>query len=207
LERTILQFSREQEEVPGYLIPTYYFDYLKSGDARPLAGVFYHNVIDIVSLAALFNYMGAILESPLKNPLPSLDMAAIAKLYEEHGRLEEAADLYETCLREGIPEDFFVSTLQRFALLRRKQGNMEQATTLWVKASGYGDISAFVELSKYYEHVQRHYGDALDWAVKGLEAIQQKRMARYQRQIWEDEFQKRIDRLTLKTKRQTEPKT
>ena len=93
--------------MPGYLIPQYYFDYLSSGDARPLAGVFYHNVFDIVSLAVLFDYMANVLDSPSDFNLHSLDVVAVARLYEENGRIEDAAELYEQGLSSGLPEDVF----------------------------------------------------------------------------------------------------
>lgn len=198
LERTILGFTRDQEEVPGYLIPEYYFNYLRTGDARPLEGVFYHNTIDIVSLAALFNYMGTILESPGSADLPSLDIAAIAKLYEDGGRLEDAASLYEASLAMGLPEQFFIRTLERFAFLRRKQGKLELAAGLWQKAAQYGDLAAFVELAKYFEHNKRDIASALEWSTKGFEEAHHQHLPRYQIQIWEEEFQKRIARLTIK---------
>ncbi|MDO9349176.1 MAG: ribonuclease H-like domain-containing protein, partial [Anaerolineales bacterium] len=51
IEENVLGAPRNSQEVPGYEIPYIYFDYLRSGDARPLAGVFYHNAMDIVALA------------------------------------------------------------------------------------------------------------------------------------------------------------
>src|SRR4030095_9484775 len=53
LEEHVLGMKRASEEVPGYEIPWLYFDYLRTGDARPLAGVFYHNAMDVVAMAAL----------------------------------------------------------------------------------------------------------------------------------------------------------
>jgi len=52
LEAAILGVEREVD-VPGWAIPGIYFDYLRSGDARPLAPVFEHNRHDLLSLATL----------------------------------------------------------------------------------------------------------------------------------------------------------
>jgi uncharacterized protein len=96
LETDILNLPRTDEEVPGWLIPQLYFDYLRSGDARPLAGILYHNAMDILSLAALFNFVSDILMDPSDTRLlDSLDIAAIARIYEEMGRHEKAIALYE----------------------------------------------------------------------------------------------------------------
>ena len=56
LEQNVLGLTRSSEEVPGYEIPWLYFDYLRTGDARPLAGVFYHNAMDVVAMAALLTH-------------------------------------------------------------------------------------------------------------------------------------------------------
>jgi uncharacterized protein len=39
LEKEIVRYYRTNDEVPGWMIPELYSDYLRSGDARPLAGV------------------------------------------------------------------------------------------------------------------------------------------------------------------------
>ncbi len=54
LERAILGVSRDGvPDAPGWLIPSLYFDYVRSGDARPLARVFSHNALDVLSMVAL----------------------------------------------------------------------------------------------------------------------------------------------------------
>lgn len=198
LEREILGFTREQDEVPGYLIPQVYFDYLTSGDARPLAGVFYHNVIDIVSLAALFHHLAEILDHPNSDHLHSLDVVAIARLYEENRKIEEAADLYEKGLAAGLPQDVFFNTIERFALLRKKQGLFDLAVSLWEKSARLGNLKACRELSKICEHNLKRPEEALTWAHRGQEYLAMHRMPRYQMQVWIDEFQKRVDRLEKK---------
>jgi len=198
LERHILGVLREQDEVPGYLIPQYYFDFLSTGDARPMAGVFYHNIIDIVSLAALFDHMANILESPEKSNLPSLDVVAVARLYEENGRLENAADLYESGLSAGLPETVYYKTIERLATLRRRQGRYDLAVALWEKAARLGSIDAYCELAKIYEHHLKHSEEALTWSLKGLILLQEKMLPKYVYQSWQKDFNKRIDRLRKK---------
>lgn len=169
LEREIGRFYRTGEEVPGYLIPQLYFDYLKSGDARPLGGIFYHNAMDILSLAALFNHVAALVKEPVRLAQgKGLDLAAIARMYEELGWLEQAADLYEASLNEGLDEPFFIKTIDRYALLRRKQGDWEKAVMLWEKAVEHGQYLSCVELAKYYEHRSRNYREALAWTERAL---------------------------------------
>ncbi|HEX2979166.1 MAG TPA: ribonuclease H-like domain-containing protein, partial [Anaerolineaceae bacterium] len=66
IETNVLGANRTQEEVPGWMIPQMYFDYLRSADARPLRGVLYHNAMDILALAALFCRTVEMLARPLE---------------------------------------------------------------------------------------------------------------------------------------------
>ncbi len=52
LEEGVLGFKR-QGDVPSGDVPGLYFDFLETGDLDSLEGVFHHNVLDIISLAAL----------------------------------------------------------------------------------------------------------------------------------------------------------
>lgn len=63
LEEQILGIERNGD-VPGAEIPGIYFDYLRTGDACGLQPVFFHNALDIVSLAAAGTEMGRVLGDP-----------------------------------------------------------------------------------------------------------------------------------------------
>lgn len=168
LETEILGLARTQEEVPGWMIPEIYYEYLRTGDAQPLSGVVYHNAQDIVSLGLLFNHVAGLLAAPLQvSPQQGLDLIAIARLYEEMDQWDQAVHLYEHSLTQGLPLPFFLDTLRRYANLYRKQGRWEEAMRLWVKAVDYHQVDACVELAKHHEHRQRDYEGALHWVEVG----------------------------------------
>ncbi len=198
LEKSILNFHRTEEEVPGYLIPEYYFNYLRSSDARPLAGVLYHNAVDIVSLAALFKYIASTLDEPLKCDVPSLDRVAIARLYDDLGFFDTAASLYELGLAQGLPEDFFLKTLQRFALSCRKQERWDLAKAIWIKAAQHNDFTAYIELAKFYEHHEKDPIEALDWVQEGLSAVSTSSAPLYLKQTVTEDLERRMARLLRK---------
>lgn len=201
LEKEIVRFYRTTDDIPGWMIPQIYFDYLHNGDARPLSGIFYHNAIDILSLAALFGRIGEMLKDPIQNASEyGLDLAAIARLYEEMGMLEEAVGLYERSLNLGdLPEPFLLKTMERYALLRRRQQDWGKAVQLWQKAAEYGHLAACIELSKYYEHRERNFTEALDWARKALLALDYSGSNLYSVKAIERDIQRRIGRLYQKT--------
>jgi uncharacterized protein YprB with RNaseH-like and TPR domain len=199
LEVDILSLPRTQEEVPGWMIPELYFEYLKSGDSRPLAGVFYHNGMDILSLAAIFSVVNQMLNDPISEIVPhGLDIIALARMYEELGRLDTAIQLYEAGLQRDLPIPFFLQTLERFALLYRKQGEWEQASALWQKAVDYHQYEAAIELAKYYEHQLRDYPQALHWSEVAAACLEYQRLPAYQKRTILQELDHRITRLRQK---------
>ena len=173
IEKQILQVERTSEEVPGWLVPQFYFDYLKSGDARPLAGVIYHNEIDILSLAALFLHGAGMLNNPEKNNIiNNTDRFGIGRLFEDMGLLDKSHAVYKECLTKGLPEELFLEVLQRKALLYKRNDNWKEAIILWEEASKLGDIDSMIELAKYYEHQERDYIAARAWTHKAIETLQ-----------------------------------
>ena len=53
LESEVLGVRRKGEDVPGWLNPGMHADYARSGDAREMPRIFYHNAQDILSLVTL----------------------------------------------------------------------------------------------------------------------------------------------------------
>ncbi|MEZ4268391.1 MAG: ribonuclease H-like domain-containing protein [Myxococcota bacterium] len=56
LERELLGFHRV-DDVPGHLVPSCWFHYLRTGDAGPLGGVLLHNLHDVVSMVTLAEHL------------------------------------------------------------------------------------------------------------------------------------------------------
>jgi uncharacterized protein YprB with RNaseH-like and TPR domain len=200
LEENVLGAPRTVDEVPGYEIPYLYFDYLRTGDAAPLKGVFYHNAMDIVALAALMNHMASILHAPFDGQVQhGLDFIALGKLFEDLDRREEAARLYERGLEASVGETDFGAAVQRLSALQRRRGDLESAVTLWQKAAAKGHVYAHIELAKYYEHQQRNYVEAMKWTAQAEELINSLDIPRYEYRHWMEELEHRKKRLLEKT--------
>ncbi len=60
IEPRVLGVHRSGEDVPGYEIPGLYTEYLRTSDASPLSGVFYHNTLDIISLSVLQQHIAGL---------------------------------------------------------------------------------------------------------------------------------------------------
>ena len=200
LEENILGMRRASEEVPGYEIPWLYFDYLKSGDARSLGGVFYHNAMDVVAMAALLTHINEMLTSPYEGRVQhGLDFIALAKLFEDLGHWEEAARLFERGLESGLTESDFGVAVKRLSILQKRRGDFGEAVRLWEAAAAQGHLYAFVELAKYYEHRGHDPKTALKWVKSALRGAQKAAMPAYMRKHWMDEIDHRMERLKRKT--------
>jgi uncharacterized protein YprB with RNaseH-like and TPR domain len=200
IEENVLVAPRSSEEVPGYEIPYLYFDYLRSGDATPLKGVFYHNAMDILSLAALLNHTAGLLADPLNGQIEhGLDLVAIARLYEDLGRWDEATRIYERGLETELEESDFWGALRRLSILQKRRGDLEAAVSWWEQAAAEGHIYAHVELAKYYEHRLKDYAEALHWTQAALEHVAQAAFPEYIRKYWMGELEHRLQRLERKS--------
>lgn len=203
LEREILQIGRADEEVPGWMIPEIYFEYLKTGDARPLAGVLYHNAEDVLSLAALLVHVARMFENPTAGQIPhGLDLVAIARLYEDLGRIDTALKLYEIGLERDIPRDFYVDTILRYAAVYRRREEWPQAARLWERAAAAQSVEACVELAKYHEHVTRDLTKALLWADQAQAALNSASLSPYALRQALHDLEHRRDRIAQKLARQ-----
>jgi uncharacterized protein len=199
LEQHILGLTRSSEEVPGYEIPWLYFDYLKSGDARPLAGVFYHNAMDVIAMAALLTHVNEIMQNPYDGRVEhGLDFVALGKLFEDLGHWEEAARLFEHGLQSGVGEADFVLAVKRLSILQKKRGDFEEALRLWEDAAANGHIYAHIEMAKYYEHKCRDVNSALKWTRSALDHVKQADLPAYIQKHWLDEIHHRLTRLERK---------
>ena len=202
LEENILQAPRTADEVPGYEIPWLYFDYLRSGDARPLKGVFYHNAMDVVAMAALLNHTASMLADPFHEGIQhGLDVIALARLYEDLGQVETAARLFERGLEMDLVEGDFWKAVGRLSVLQKRRGDYEQAVRLWEKSAAQGHVYAHVELAKYHEHQLHDIRAAIRWTKSALKCARARDLPKYERLHWQEQLEHRLQRLEKKAGR------
>ncbi len=204
IEREVLGFRRGEEEIPGWMVPELYYDYLRTGNAAPLSGVFYHNKIDILSLAGLFVHDSLLLSEPdVWAAGEGLDIIGLARIFERMGNINQAIRLYEIGLESGLPRQFFVQTLYRFAELSKRNLAWDSARILWAKAVDYGEVDAAVELAKYYEHQARDYDSAIYWTEAAQTNLDQLLLPAYLLRQKQEELTKRKNRLNRKVSGRT----
>lgn len=165
LEKHVLGFER-RDDVDGELIPSLYFSYLQRGDARSLDPVLAHNVMDVVSMAALVGDLLRSIHQPHTCGEPHR-LAGLAKLHLRRGLARKGVQLIEQALALGLDGEPLRDALRTSVDAHRKLGEQERAWPVletW-RRTFPRDVAPWVELSKHHEHRTRDYGEALRCAV------------------------------------------
>ncbi|MGH2536710.1 MAG: ribonuclease H-like domain-containing protein [Candidatus Promineifilaceae bacterium] len=178
LERNVLGLRRSGQDVPGWLIPSLYFDYLRSGDARPLAGVFYHNRLDLLSMVALTGQILGLLARPEAWDQPR-DLVSLARWQLALGLAAAAEENLRLAAAQELPLAQYQQALRLLAGLLKRAGRRDEAVSLWqqLAVTSFDDVSAFVELAKDFEWRQRDPAAARDWTLQAIALLQRRRAA------------------------------
>jgi uncharacterized protein YprB with RNaseH-like and TPR domain len=171
LEDNVLGVQRTQDDVPGYLIPGLYMDYVRSGDAREMPGIFYHNAQDILSLVTLTARMCDLLVSPLSadDPIPAEDLYGLARLFQEIGQPERAEAAYAQVAQACHASPVRGMAMRDLAYLLKRQDRRVEALAWWQRlVETEGVVYGCEELAKHYEWHDCDLPQALAWTERGI---------------------------------------
>lgn len=174
LEEEVLGISRKGD-VAGAEIPQIYFDYLRTGNARGLQPVFYHNALDIITLAALTAELARVVGDEGAETLQSsLDLFSLSRIFDRAGATEQSVDTCERALATGLPPSVEPRALWHLASQHKRQQQYERAVEIWIeltrRQAEYA-IEACEELAIYYEHRRRDAKTALEFTQAAVEQL------------------------------------
>lgn len=173
LEANILNLRRDQADVPGYLIPEMYQRYLRTGDASNMAGIFYHNQEDLISMAALGIVLCRVFERPDQPGVPVDDRLSLARWYQKQDRLEAAEAAYSMAVEEAPDAPTRYDALTGLSLLLKRLDRREEAVPLWVDMADLRyDTLGQEELAKYYEWHLINLPLALEWTNHAIALVE-----------------------------------
>ena len=197
LESNILGYTRSQEDIPGWLIPQVYFDYLRTGDSSQLRNVIYHNQIDIVSMAVLYQKIDKmLLGRKIINSIDPLDLFSIAQMYLQINEIDEAICLFEKCLLfTSLSISIFQNIHMNLGMIFKKRKEFEKSIPHWIASAELDNIEACIELAKYFEHQERNSKEANFWANKAYNLLEASNMSKHQKIREFKKIQKRTTRL------------
>ena len=141
LEREVLGFRRIGD-VPGFEIPARYFQFLRTGDPRPLEPVLEHNRLDLVSLAAVTGHALRLARAGDEACRNETEALALGRVLER----ALAFDRAEACYRraaESSSVEVRGEALYRLGLRCRRDRRFTAAAGAW------RDIVALTELAAH----------------------------------------------------------
>ena len=179
LEAEILGMQRNAEDVPGHLIPQLYTDYLRSGNAGQLSGIFYHNREDIVSMVALATHLSVAYQAGDEreaHELHGLDWLSLGRCYRDQERWAEAERALGAALERLSGNPAQADAFAELAQLQKRQARWDEAAETWQRwlstVPGI-DPTPYIELAKYCEWQCKDLEQATMWTQWALHNLQQ----------------------------------
>lgn len=163
LEKHLLSFDRG-EDIPGYLIPSKYFDYLYDRQPGMIPEIIRHNRLDVISLALVTRYIPEIIRRPERvNSSPLLE--GVINHFFRNRRFQSLAD-YMDQVRPGHFEESSAVAMLQYSLALKTLGRLDKASDIWKLASesrtGPHVVKHLLELAKYQEHREKDPESALE---------------------------------------------
>jgi hypothetical protein len=205
LERVLCRVTRVGD-VPGMEIPTRYFRFLRSGDARPLEPVLEHNRLDLISLAAVTAQAVRLVEEGSEGCRDGCEALALGRVLERAGQHARAIACYTRAAHDpALHVDVRAEALYRLGLRLRRDRRFDEAAAVWRTVvdltPGRGRRSTLLaplrqfavqQLAIHHEHRERDYEGARELTLRLLEdegagrqraEATRKRLARLERKI------------------------
>ncbi len=195
LEAQVLGAPR-RDDVPGFEIPERYFQFLRSGDARPLAGVVEHNQRDLLSLAALAARLLELVDAGPAETADAREAFALGGIYARSGALARARAAFDRAASLSGHTSVRALALRSLALLERRERRFEVAAACWrrlleVRACPpHLAREAAEALAIHAEHRARDLTAARSFALRSLDVSA--------RRGWNDAVRHRLARLDRK---------
>ena len=178
LEKQILGLWRSGD-VPGIEIPSRYFQFVRSGDARPLAAVLDHNRLDLLSLAALTARLLHLTRTGPEAAKDAREALALGFVYARAGLQPRACDAFSRAVemtdRGAVNQAVTIESLRALALAHRRAREFAAAAACWrrlVDAPGCPPRlvrEATEALAIHHEHRDRDLETAKTFALLGLD--------------------------------------
>lgn len=194
LEEAILHYRRTEDDVPGYLIPQLYADYVRTGDSADMERVFYHNREDILSMVSLATQLAVAFdrshasqqtdragrkpeaEHESNAALQGQDWLSLGATYERVQDWDLAEPAYRRALDSVANHADRSEVFFRLGRLQKRQGRWQEATEtwqLWLTSVPGNNPVPYIELAKYYEWQVRDYEQAEMWTAWALHNLRQ----------------------------------
>ena len=172
IERNILNVQRSGD-IPSFLIPQMYFEYLRNKDATPMKQIFYHNEIDILSLVSLAIELHDIHKNPFLKLEHNQDLLTLANYYDTNNQLDRNIEIYSSLFEKEINQAHKKDLGIKLGFCYKRTEQWQKAVNLWLEILNIGNfrIEPYEELAKFYEHRDKNFLNAEKIVVQALDGI------------------------------------
>jgi uncharacterized protein YprB with RNaseH-like and TPR domain len=172
VEKEILGIERI-DDIPGFLAPMIYFDFIESKRPDGILGILKHNEIDILSLISLYTHLTFQLCGQDQSQTRK-ESFEVGRWYASLGEQDEAKKV----LKELADGSDITSCQAKLALAfqMKKSHAWDQALELFIDVAKTEKmdvgIEACIETAKILEHKQKNIKLAIDYCLKAKELIE-----------------------------------
>jgi uncharacterized protein YprB with RNaseH-like and TPR domain len=174
LEETLCGHRRDGD-VPGFEIPSRYFQYVRTGDARPLARVFEHNRLDLLALALITAHASQLLDEGPAATRTARQALGLGRLYERAGMTTHAAACFARAIE--LPADVATRSdaLRAYAVSSRRARRYQDAAVAWRRILELRHCppgiarEAMEALAVHHEHRAHNLREARHLALQSLQ--------------------------------------
>lgn len=170
LERELFKFNRK-DDIPGYLIPSVYFDWLSERKLDGMFAVMKHNRLDILSLYFLLQHMVDVFVSDGSSLNEVDDLHSLSRIYGKRKETSKAMNLHEKI--ESLGTQNLAGDILLFkSMTLKKLRKFDQALNIWNDLAQYDNREGFLaalEIAKYLEHKEKDFLSALRMTKRAKE--------------------------------------
>ncbi len=199
VEKEVLGVERV-DDIPGFLAPMIYFDFIESKQPDGMIGILKHNEIDILSLVTLYTHLTfQLCGTDLNQTRP--ESYEVGRWFASLGEEKEAEKILTKLTNDCDITSYRAKLLLAFQ--QKKERNWELARNLFLDVVKCEEeqmmLAACLELAKIYEHRLKDYQLALNYCQTAVNIItQSKTMNKLKRHRTLEQFQIRQKRLERK---------
>lgn len=199
VEKEVLGVERV-DDIPGFLAPMIYFDFIENKHPKGMLGILKHNEIDILSLVTLYTHLTFQLCGIDRNQTRP-EIYEVGRWFATLGEKKEAEKVLST-LATGMDATAYQAKLL-LAYQHKKERNWEIARKLFLEVVDCDDnllrLEVFLELAKIYEHRLIDYQLAIHNCQKAIFLLtQSKNQIKMKSHITLEQFETRLKRLERK---------
>jgi tetratricopeptide (TPR) repeat protein len=139
--------------------------------------VFFHNALDIITLAALTAEMAQIVGAARDGslpPSPGPDLFSLSRMFESAGETGLSVSACARAIEAGLPGPVELQALRCLASQYKRSRQFESAEELWMKLTrheAHVALEAYRELAIHYEHRRRDAAKALLFTEQALSLL------------------------------------